>query len=74
MTGKARIQAEMRWITVTDQLGNAALRLFAAIQITQTKQPGIVLAAVPDLQRAIEAWCELQEVELEPQCDGVPDP
>lgn len=74
MTGKAKIQAEMKRIAVTDQLGNAALRMFAAIQITQAKQPAVVLAALPDLQRAVEAWCELQEVELEPQSEGLPEP
>ena len=74
MTGKPRIQAEIRRIGVTDDLGNAALRMFAALQITQAKLPVIVLAALPDLQRAAAAWVELQEVELEPEAEGLPDP
>lgn len=76
MSQKAKIQSEIARLKVTSDLANAALRIFAAIQITQLKQPGIVMAALPDLQSAIEKWSDLQELELdelEPQSDGAPD-
>lgn len=68
MTPKQQIRAEMARFASADELANAALRIYGAIKATESRQPRLVVAALPALEQAISKWAETNE--LEPLSEG----
>ncbi len=68
MTAKEQIKAEMARFASADELANAALSIYGAIKATESRQPRLVVAALPALESAIAKWSEITE--LEPMSEG----
>jgi hypothetical protein len=67
---KEKIKAEMGRMATADELANAALSMYGSIKATERNQPRLVLAALPALERAIEKWAEINELEAVPESEG----
>jgi hypothetical protein len=63
---KAQIRSEFAKFESADQLAAACLSIYGAIKATEARQPRLVCALLPALEKAIENWSEINELESDP--------
>lgn len=72
MTLEQKIKNEMSRLAAADELVNAALSLYGAVKATEIKQPRLVVASLPALERAIERWASLEDYEPQSEAENSP--